>query len=113
MSNNNFLIDMDHISDVQNNSIDYYEDALHTAEIWINDSPSKVILLNISLILLIKSFKINLKENIKCLNYLLIIFFKLFFKKMKRKMKKWLYGMIKILKIVHFYRIIIHLKKFN
>ena len=113
MSNNNFLIDMDHISDVQNNSKEYYEDALQAAEICLNDSPSKVILLNISLILLIKSFKINLKENIKCLNYLLIIFFKLFFKKMKRKMKKWLYGMIKILKIVHFYRIIIHLKKFN
>ena len=45
---------MDHISDVQNNSKDYYEDALQAAEIWINDSPSKVILLNISLILLIK-----------------------------------------------------------
>ena len=54
MSDKNFLIEMDHISDVNNISKDYYEDALQAAEICLNDSPSKVVLLIISLILLIK-----------------------------------------------------------
>ena len=42
MSNNNFFIDLDHISDVQDNLKDYYEDAIQAAEICLNDQPSKV-----------------------------------------------------------------------
>jgi hypothetical protein len=45
---------MDHISDFQNNSKDYYENALQASKICLNDSLSKVTLLNVTLILLIK-----------------------------------------------------------
>ena len=37
MSDKNFLIEMDHISDVNNISKDYYEDAINAAETCLND----------------------------------------------------------------------------
>jgi hypothetical protein len=59
---------------------------------------------------LIRIFKL-LIEKINFHNYLSITFYKLFYRKMMKILKIWQFGMIKQLKILLFYKLIILKKK--